>query len=90
MPYVHLTSHLHRFFPGLADGEYPGSTVREIVASIDSRHPGLASYLTDERGGLRTHVHVFVRDEMIRDRDNLSDPVTPTDRVHILQALSGG
>ena len=90
MAHVHLTSHLHRFFPGLADGEVDGETVSDVVLALDSRHRGLASYLTDERGSLRTHVHIFVRDELIRDRVTLTDPVGPDDHVHILQALSGG
>ena len=90
MAHVHLTSHLHRFFPGLCDGEVDGDTVSDLVRALDSRHEGLARYLTDERGALRTHVHIFVREELIRDRVGLSDPVGPDDHVHILQALSGG
>jgi sulfur-carrier protein len=90
MAYVHLTSHLRRFFPGLSDGQVHGATVADIVGTLEERHKGLARYLTDERGALRPHVHVFVRDELIHDRVSLSDPVGPDDRVHILQALSGG
>jgi sulfur-carrier protein len=90
MPFVHLTSHLHRFFPGLSDGEVPGSTVRDIIENLESMHAGMSRYLTDERGALRTHVHIFVRDELILDRERLSDAVGEADRVHILQALSGG
>jgi molybdopterin converting factor small subunit len=90
MPYVTFTRHLQRFFPSLAEGEVPGATVRELVAELERRHPGLASYIVDETGRLRRHVNVFVGDEPIRDRERLGDALSADDRVSILQALSGG
>ena len=64
--------------------------MREVVAALDRRYPGLASYLVDETGRLRRHVNVFIGDEPVADRAALSDALAPTDRVFILQALSGG
>jgi sulfur-carrier protein len=90
MAYVTFTRHLLRFFPDLSEGEVPGATVRELVAELARRHPGLASYVVDETGRLRRHVNVFVGDEPIRDREGLGDALAPDTRVFILQALSGG
>ncbi|MBP9202610.1 MAG: MoaD/ThiS family protein [Kofleriaceae bacterium] len=90
MPHVTFTRHLVRFFPTLTEGEVEGATVREVVAALDRRYPGLASYLVDETGRLRRHVNVFIGDEPVADRAALSDALAPTDRVFILQALSGG
>ena len=90
MPRVTFTRHLQRFFPELEEGEVPGGTVREIVDALERRHPGFASYVVDETGRLRRHVNVFVGEEPIRDREHLGDAVRATDRVFILQALSGG
>jgi hypothetical protein len=90
MPHVAFTRHLQRFFPDLAEGEVSGSTVSELIAELDRRHPGLASYIVDETGRLRRHVNVFVGEEPIRDRERLSDALGPGDKVFILQALSGG
>jgi hypothetical protein len=90
MPHVTFTPHLQRFFPDLANGEYAGTTVREVIADANRRHPGLASYLVDDTGRLRRHVNVFIGVEPIADRANLSDAVGPEDKVSILQALSGG
>lgn len=90
MAHVTFTRHLQRFFPELADGEVPGATVRELVDALERRHPGFASYVVDETGRLRRHVNVFVGEEPIRDREHLGDLVGPTDKVFILQALSGG
>jgi sulfur carrier protein ThiS len=90
MPHLAFTRHLQRFFPSLAEGEVPGATVRELIDELERRHPGFASYIVDETGRLRRHVNVFVGEEPIRDRERLSDPVRPDDKVWILQALSGG
>ncbi|MCB9746491.1 MAG: MoaD/ThiS family protein [Alphaproteobacteria bacterium] len=90
MPHVNFTRHLQRFFPTLEAGEVPGATVRELVQELDRRHPGLASYITDETGRVRRHVNIFVGEEPIWDREALSDPLAPDAKVFILQALSGG
>jgi sulfur-carrier protein len=90
MAQVAFTRHLQRFFPDLTEGEVPGATVREVIDELERRHPGFASYVTDDTGKLRRHVNVFVGEEPIHDRIGLSDPLTPDARVYILQALSGG
>ena len=33
MPHVTFTRHLLRFFPTLTEGEVPGTTVREVIAT---------------------------------------------------------
>ena len=90
MAQVSFTRHLRRYFPTLEAAEVPAATVRELVAELERRHPGFASYVVDETGRLRRHVNVFVGEEPIRDREHLSDPLAPDARVFILQALSGG
>jgi hypothetical protein len=90
MASVAYTSHLARFFPGLSDERVDGATVADIVRELDRRHPGLASYLVDERGRLRQHVNIFVGESSVRDRERLSDGVASDARLFIAQALSGG
>jgi hypothetical protein len=90
MPHVQCTGHLRRFFPDLGDESVEGYTVAEVISALDRLHPGIAAYIVDERGALRTHVNIFVANELIRDRIHLTDPVDSDDRVFILQALSGG
>jgi sulfur-carrier protein len=90
MPRVGFTRHLLRFFPGLTEGEVPGSTVREVIDELEKRYPGFAAYVVDETGRLRRHVNLFVREEPICDREALSDKLSPGDTLFILQSLSGG
>ncbi len=90
MAWVSFTRHLQRFFPTLEACEVPAATVRELIEELERRHPGLAHYVVDETGRLRRHVNVFVGEEPVRDRANLSDALASDSRVFILQALSGG
>jgi uncharacterized protein CbrC (UPF0167 family) len=90
MASVAYTSHLARFFPGLADERVDGATVADILRELDRRHPGLASYLVDEHGRLRQHVNIFIGEDGVRDRERLSDQVASEARLFIAQALSGG
>ncbi len=92
MATVRFTRHLTTFFPQLDIGpmSVPASTVAALVQELERLAPGLAFYLCDELGRLRPHVNIFIGDERVRDRKNLSDPLQPQSEVTILQALSGG
>ncbi|MCA9617616.1 MAG: MoaD/ThiS family protein [Myxococcales bacterium] len=92
MAQVELTRHLHSFFPALAAQpiEVEATTIAEVVAALENLAPGFAFYVCDERGRLRMHVNIFIGEERIADRSQLSDRVDERSRVYILQALSGG
>ena len=87
---VKFTSALKQFFPDLRAQEFEGTSIKEIIASIEAIYPGMQNYLLEEDGTLRKHVNIFVRDEMMTDRDTLSDTLCEGDEVLIFQALSGG
>ena len=92
MAQVEVTRHLKEYFPQLAATplERSASSVAELVQALDAEAPGFAFYVCDELGRLRQHVNVFVDDEMIVDRQRLSDRLGSASRVFIAQALSGG
>ncbi len=52
--------------------------------------PMIERYVLDEQGAVRKHVAVFVNNEMIAKRNDLSQPLTDSDAVWVIQALSGG
>lgn len=90
MPQVSFTSALKRFFPDLDEVEVEAGTVVELLEQLEKRHPGLKDYLVDERGRLRKHVNIYIGEDLVEDRERLSDPVRASDQVLIFQALSGG
>jgi hypothetical protein len=90
MAFVSFTRHLQRFFPSLEACDVPAATMRELIDELERRHPGFAGYIIDETGRLRRHVNLFVGEEPVRDREKLSDALSPDARVFVMQALSGG
>jgi hypothetical protein len=92
MAQVELTRHLVTHFPTLADQpiDVEAKTIAEVVQALERIAPGFAFYVCDERGRLRKHVNIFIGDERIADRVDLTDEVDGSLRVFILQALSGG
>jgi sulfur-carrier protein len=70
--------------------EARGATVREVLEAVFAGNPRARSYVLDDQGGLRHHMLLFVDNVRVADRARLSDPVTETSQVHVMQALSGG
>ena len=90
MAVVKFTQNLKRFYPELVPAEVSGTTVSEVLNEIESMHQGIKDYIVDESGVLRQHVNIFIGNELIKDRQSLSDQVNDQDEVYIMQALSGG
>ncbi|MCU0358344.1 MAG: MoaD/ThiS family protein [Cyclobacteriaceae bacterium] len=90
MPRVKFTSALKRFFPNLTETTVPSGNIGEVLQKLESDYPGILHYLVDDAGVLRKHVNIFIRGELIKDRQELSDRVSEQDEIMIMQALSGG
>ena len=67
-----------------------GATVRDVLAQVFAAQERLGAYVLDDQGALRKHMAILVDGRRIRDLDKLTDPVTPTSEVWVMQALSGG
>lgn len=89
MPRVVFTQNIERHISCPAS-EVPGNTVREVLDAVFAANEAARGYVLDEHGAVRKHMVVFVNGQMIRDREKLSDAVTPDAEVYVMQALSGG
>lgn len=89
MATIRFTSTLvrHRPAPALAA---EGATLGAALDAALADDALLKSYVLDDQGRVRKHVNIFVDGAMIKDRVQLSDPITPSSEIYILQALSGG
>ncbi|HEY7484297.1 MAG TPA: MoaD/ThiS family protein [Streptosporangiaceae bacterium] len=66
-----------------------GSTLDELFADLDTRHPGLRGRLVDEKG-LRRFVNVYLNDEDVRFLGGLETEVSDGDTITVLPAVAGG
>ena len=67
-----------------------GTTVGELLDSLDKAFPGLRERICDEQGNVRRFVNIFVNDEDIRFLEERATPVKDTDEVSIVPAIAGG
>jgi hypothetical protein len=65
-------------------------TLRAALEAAFTAAPAMKSYVLDEQGAVRKHVAVFVNAQLIANRTGLDITLEPTDKVMVLQALTGG
>jgi molybdopterin synthase sulfur carrier subunit len=84
---VRLPTVLRPFAGGAERVEVEGATVAEVFQALD---PPLRRRLTDEQGGLRRHVNIYLRDDNIRDLDGTDTPLADGDELLVLPSVAGG
>src|SRR5262245_57001594 len=65
MPTVKFTYALRRFFSGLKETPANAATLTEVLNEMETRYPGIKSYIVDEQGSLRKHVNIFIDGQLI-------------------------
>ena len=90
MPTIHLPAALSGHAANQRRVEVAGTTVGKVLAALGQEHPGVGQRVLDDRGVLRRHVNVFVNGESIRYLNGIETPVSDTDEIWILPAVSGG
>ena len=89
MARIAFTSNLQRHLSCMTENA-AGNTVNAVLERVFERNPRLRSYILDDQGRLRRHVHIYVNDARISDLVHLTDPVGDGDEVFVFQALTGG
>jgi sulfur carrier protein ThiS len=89
MPTVEFAPALTRHV-ACAKQDVPAASLAAALDAAFSAAPALRGYVLDEQGAVRKHVAVFVNGEMIPRRDDLTRQLAARDRVHVIQALTGG
>ena len=67
-----------------------GSTIGEILQSLDANYPGLKDRICDEQGNVRRFVNVYLNDEDIRFLEEKATVVKDGDEISIVPAIAGG
>ena len=70
--------------------EVEAGTVKEIIARLDDRYPGLRSRLCEDDDRLRRFINIYVDGEDVRFLDNLSTRVDDGAELSIILAIAGG
>ncbi len=89
MAKVFFTANLRRHVD-CASMDADGATVREVLSQVFAVQDRLGTYVLDDQGAVRKHMTILVDGQRIRDLERLSDAVSPSSKIWVMQALSGG
>ena len=67
-----------------------GTSVAELLESLEQNCPGIKARLCDEQGQLRRFVNFYVNSEDIRFLDGVNTSLNDGDEVSIIPAIAGG
>ncbi len=70
--------------------EVDGASVRELLAGLDQKFPGIGERLLDAQGNVRRFVNIYVNGEDIRFLQDKETAVKDGDEVSIVPAIAGG
>ena len=75
---------------GAREVDASGSTVRELLADLAERFPGLGSQVLENGNEIVQFVNVYVNNEDVRTLEGLETPVGDGTSVILLPAMAGG
>jgi molybdopterin converting factor small subunit len=87
---VRVPTILRTYTGGEAEVKAEGSTLSEVLDSLEGTYPGIKGRVIDEQGDLRRFVNVYVGNEDVRFLDGLSTPVEDGSEVSVIPAVAGG
>lgn len=87
---VRVPTTLRTLTAGASEVVVEGDTLADVVAALESAHPGFRERLLDDEGNLRRFVNVFVADDDVRFLDGLETKVPDGETVSIIPAVAGG
>ncbi len=67
-----------------------GTTLAEVLDSLEASYPGIKSRVVDEAGALRRFVNVYVAEEDVRFAEGLDTATPENTQISIIPAVAGG
>lgn len=87
---VRIPTILRSYTGGANEVSAEGSTLAEVLDSLESDHPGLKARVLDDAGALRRFVNIYVGDDDVRFIGGLDAAVADGTKISIIPAVAGG
>ncbi len=87
---VRVPTTLRTLTAGEPEVTVDGTTVADVIESLEASHPGFKERILDDAGELRRFVNVFVSDDDVRFIDGLATSVPDGETLSIVPAVAGG
>ncbi len=87
---VRIPTPLRKLTGGSDEITVDGTTVGDVIESLESAHPGLKERICDDAGEIRRFVNVYVNDEDVRFLEGRATALKDGDELSIVPAIAGG
>jgi sulfur-carrier protein len=87
---VRVPTPLQKLTQNQGEVEVTGTSVKEVLADLEKRYPGIKERLYDEKGSLRRFINFYVNEEDIRFLQGDNTSLKDGDELSIVPAIAGG
>ncbi len=87
---VRVPTLLRTYTGGESEVDTEGSSLREVLDSLDASYPGIKGRIVDEQGALRRFVNVYVGNDDVRFLDGLDTSIDDGTQISVIPAVAGG
>ena len=87
---VRVPTILRPYTQGASEVSVEGSTLSEVLESLDTSYPGIKGRVLDDSGELRRFVNVYVDNDDVRFAEGLATSIKDGGQVSIIPAVAGG
>lgn len=87
---VHVPVPLQKLTREQSRIEVEGTSVLQVVDTLEKRFPGFRKSILDEDGNPRRFVNIFVNESDVRSLQGQATPVKNGDEIYIVPAIAGG
>ncbi|MEV6282648.1 ubiquitin-like small modifier protein 1 [Kribbella sp. NPDC051770] len=87
---VRVPTILRPYTQGASEVSVEGSTLSEVLESLDASYPGIKGRVLDDSGELRRFVNVYVDNDDVRFAEGLQTSIKDGGQVSIIPAVAGG
>jgi molybdopterin converting factor small subunit len=88
--HIRVPTILRSYTDGASEVTVEGSTLSEVLDSLEASYPGIRSRIVDETGELRRFVNVYVGNDDVRFLDGLATATPDGAKVSVIPAVAGG
>lgn len=87
---VSVPTQLRTLTGGQSEVKADGSTIRDVIRTIDEQYPGFAGRVLDDNGSIRRFVNVYLNSEDVRFLNGIESEVPQSASISIIPAVAGG
>jgi molybdopterin synthase sulfur carrier subunit len=87
---VRIPTILRTYTNGESEVAADGTTLSEVLASLEDRYPGIRARILDDQGAIRRFVNVYVGNDDVRFLEALDTSTPEGAQVSVIPAVAGG